>query len=93
MQQVVVIPCRRFGTTCWSQIQKLVPKRRQGITTTCCIINQRCTVLLQSKSILQKPCKLFSFTALSESNLIYYTSLIDDDDGCGGGGDNNFLLN
>jgi hypothetical protein len=61
MQQVVVITYRHFGTTSRSQIQKVVPKYRQWITTTYCIINQMSAVLLQTNSILQKPWKLFFF--------------------------------
>jgi len=41
-QQVVVIPCRRFGTT-W---QCVVLRRRQGITSTCWAISQKRAVLL-----------------------------------------------
>jgi len=43
MQRVVVIPYRRFGTTYRSHM--MGPKRRYGITTTCCIIAQTTGVL------------------------------------------------
>jgi len=50
-QCVVVIPSRRFGTTYRSHLQGsrigwVVPKRRDGITTTRCIIAQKSAVLI-----------------------------------------------
>jgi hypothetical protein len=50
---VVVIPYRRFGTNCvpswildpWSWDREVVPKRRQEISTTYCVINKGSSVL------------------------------------------------
>ena len=46
-QRIVIISYRRFGTTCWSRRMGsiVVPKRRQEITHTRCVITQKNGVL------------------------------------------------